>query len=253
MAVHQLNISGVSIAEHIHADVQVYADDLINLDDVIRVLEAYQEQTDVAQIAQECADELCLRLQCSSVAVHIISERDGMRIEYRVERESSAEESLNPVQRTATIAMSSSLPNAADILRSAIVAIDGIPGTSIEGISPLYHVMDPRETQTNSAVIQVATNMTVQQLESTLQAIHAAHEGALQCTVIAIENPSRVEREELAQHSTQAHSAAVLLPWIDLEPDGEYDSDPLVFLLAQAPDAPFVGMQSDHWIIGGLQ
>ena len=36
-----------------------------------------------------------------------------------------------------------------------------------------------------------------------------------------------------------------------MDPQATLQGDPLAFLLASAPDAPFVGMESDHWIIGG--
>ena len=38
---------------------------------------------------------------------------------------------------------------------------------------------------------------------------------------------------------------------VDMDPQATLQGDPLAFLLASAPDAPFVGMESDHWIIGG--
>lgn len=47
--------------------------------------------------------------------------------------------------------------------------------------------------------------------------------------------------------------AAILAPWMDMDPDATLHGDPLAFLLASAPDAPFAGLESDHWIIGGEQ
>lgn len=44
--------------------------------------------------------------------------------------------------------------------------------------------------------------------------------------------------------------AAVLAPWMDMDPNATLGGDPVSFLLATAQDAGRVGMLSDGWIFG---
>ncbi|MEE1295322.1 MAG: hypothetical protein UHD09_00360, partial [Bifidobacterium sp.] len=157
------------------------------------------------------------------------------------------------VSRAAVVSMESALPNAPELMRATIVAIDGIPGTQVEGISPLYHVMDPDGGSANSAVLALRTTMSLGQLSNMLQAMHETHEGAVKLAVVDMERPAPRDRERLGEAHRAAARAAVLSPWMDMDPNATLDGDPLAFLLASAPDAPFVGMQSDNWIIGGAR
>ena len=50
---------------------------------------------------------------------------------------------------------------------------------------------------------------------------------------------------------TARNHAAVLAPWLDMDPDARLGKDPVSFLLAMAPDAAQVGLLTDNWIIGG--
>lgn len=101
-----------------------------------------------------------------------------------------------------------------------------------------------------SAVVALQTTMSAAQLERALTALHAAHEGAVTCHVVQMSGIGDEERAALDTGDAQ-HRAAVLAPWMDMDPQATLQGDPLAFLLASAPDAPFVGMESDHWIIGG--
>ncbi|KFI79430.1 hypothetical protein [Bifidobacterium pseudolongum] len=150
----------------------------------------------------------------------------------------------------AVISLESRVPNAADVFRTMIVALDGIPGNQVEGISPLYAVNHADGTAGRSAVVALQTTMSAAQLERALTALHAAHEGAVTCHIVQMGGIGDEERAALDTGDAQ-HRAAVLAPWMDMDPQATLQGDPLAFLLASAPDAPFVGMESDHWIIGG--
>ena len=50
---------------------------------------------------------------------------------------------------------------------------------------------------------------------------------------------------------TARNHAAVLAPWLDMDPDARLGKDPVSFLLAMAPDTAQVGLLTDNWIIGG--
>ena len=101
-----------------------------------------------------------------------------------------------------------------------------------------------------SAVVALQTTMSAAQLERALTALHAAHEGAVTCHIVQMSGIGDEERAALDTGDAQ-HRAAVLAPWMDMDPQATLQGDLLAFLLASAPDAPFVGMESDHWIIGG--
>ena len=45
----------------------------------------------------------------------------------------------------------------------------------------------------------------------------------------------------------------LVAPWMDMDPNATFRGDPLAYLLANAPDTPFAGLESDRWIIGGAQ
>ncbi len=151
---------------------------------------------------------------------------------------------------TLPVRTASHAANAADVFRTMIVALDGIPGNQVEGISPLYAVTHADGSAGRSAVVALQTTMSAAQLERALTALHAAHEGAVTCHIVQMSGIGDEERAALDTGDAQ-HRAAVLAPWMDMDPQATLQGDPLAFLLASAPDAPFVGMESYHWIIGG--
>lgn len=157
---------------------------------------------------------------------------------------------VRAASRNAVISLESRVPNAADVFRTLIVALDGIPGNQVEGISPLYAVSHADGTTGRSAVIALLTTMSASQLDRALGALHTAHEGAVTCHIVEMSGLTDEERAGLDDGDAR-HRAAVLAPWLDMDPAATAQGDPLAFLLACAPDAPFVGMESDHWIIGG--
>ncbi|OZG68635.1 2-amino-4-hydroxy-6- hydroxymethyldihydropteridin e pyrophosphokinase [Bifidobacterium eulemuris] len=154
------------------------------------------------------------------------------------------------VSRRAVISLDSVSPRAEAIFRAAIVAIDGIPGNQVEGISPLYHVSGVTGPDAMAAVIQITTRMSARELISVLGAVEASHEGAVDLDLVDMEGVRSDEPDCRVPWPSAREHAGVLAPWLDMDPNAELGGDPVSFLLAMAPDSGFVGMLSDNWILG---
>ncbi|RBP97378.1 hypothetical protein CRD60_07065 [Bifidobacterium aemilianum] len=153
---------------------------------------------------------------------------------------------------SAVIAMSSVSPKAEQIFRSVIVSLDAIPGNQVDGISPLYHVSNLDGPDAMSAVLQVSSHQAAPALAATLESIEMAHEGALSLHLVDMQGG---EADTSPAHGGPCwqearHRAAVLAPWLDMDPDARLGPDPVSYLLAMAPDADRVGLLSANWIIG---
>lgn len=164
-----------------------------------------------------------------------------------------------PVFRTAIVSMDSASTDAERLFRSAIVAIDGIAGTQIDGISPLYHVSNFEGPDGMAAVVQLTTNLGARELIGVLGGIetsasageHADGSRALDLDLVDMAGVTEDEPDCRVPWPTARRHAAVLAPWLDMDPNARLGGDPVSFLLAMAPDADRVGLLSDHWIIGG--
>lgn len=138
--------------------------------------------------------------------------------------------------RRLIVGLESARPDAERLFRQTIVTLDGIPGTEVQGISPLYHVSHVDSADAMSAVVQVETRIgDAAVLADVLQQTAAPN---VTFTVI---DPAAGDRK-----ATPA--AAVLVPWLDMDPEATYGSDPVSYLLAMNPEASQVGMLSDNWI-----
>ncbi|WP_288272741.1 hypothetical protein [uncultured Bifidobacterium sp.] len=157
-----------------------------------------------------------------------------------------------PQPHAAVVSMESASPHAARIFRDVIVALDAAPNTQIDGISPLYHAMTADGNDTRTAVVALDTTMDVAALTAFLNAASRAHDGDVALHIIDIDGVDERERARIDDGGA-GNRAAILAPWMEMEPDATFHGDPLAFLLASAPDAPFAGLESDHWIIGGKQ
>ncbi|RSX54887.1 2-amino-4-hydroxy-6- hydroxymethyldihydropteridin e pyrophosphokinase [Bifidobacterium dolichotidis] len=144
-------------------------------------------------------------------------------------------------QRVAIVLMESASENAATLFRKSIVSIDAVPTNTVEGISPLYHVTNYDSLDTSTAVLQLRTKLSPQSLQRVLSDLAIAHEGqvALQC----------VAYDGVGTDKHQLDRAAVLAPWMDMDPNGEVDGDPLPFKLAMAQDSMRVAMVSNTWLL----
>ena len=67
---------------------------------------------------------------------------------------------VQPAIHTAVISMDSRSNEAETLFRTAIVALEGIPGDQVEGISPLYHVSHLHGSDAMSAVMQMSAGWT---------------------------------------------------------------------------------------------
>ncbi|MBW3080502.1 2-amino-4-hydroxy-6-hydroxymethyldihydropteridine diphosphokinase [Bifidobacterium saguinibicoloris] len=161
--------------------------------------------------------------------------------------------------RRAVISMDSTRTDAERLFREAIVAIDGIPGNQVEGISPLYHVSNLDGPDAMAAVIQVETKLGARELIGALDAIEHGRAGAepgdgaraLDLDLIDMDGVTCDEPDCRVPWPTAREHASVLAPWMDMDPEARLGGDPVSFLLAMAPDAGRVGLLSDNWIIQG--
>lgn len=158
----------------------------------------------------------------------------------------------SPVRsRRAVISMDSHSTDAERQFRKAIVSIDGIPGNQVEGISPLYHVSQLDGKPDNmAAVMQISTRMGAPELIAVLGSIEASVGGGLDLDLVDMEGVVCDEPNCKVPWPTAGSRAAVLAPWLDMDPDARLGKDPVSFLLAMAPDASRVGLLTDNWIIG---
>lgn len=164
----------------------------------------------------------------------------------------SASVQSGPASRRAVISLDSPSTKAEQQFRMAIVALDGIPGNQVEGISPLYHVsqLDGLPDKM-AAVMQISTRMGARDLIETLGNVEASISGDLDLDLIDMEGVACDEPDCKVPWPTARNHAAVLAPWLDMDPDARLGKDPVSFLLAMAPDTAQVGLLTDNWIIGG--
>lgn len=164
----------------------------------------------------------------------------------------SASVQSGPASRRAVISLDSPATDAEQQFRMAIVTLDGIPGNQVEGISPLYHVsqLDGLPDKM-AAVMQISTRMGARDLIETLGNVEASISGDLDLDLIDMEGVTCDEPDCKVPWPTARDYAAVLAPWLDMDPDARLGKDPVSFLLAMAPDTAQVGLLTDNWIIGG--
>lgn len=154
------------------------------------------------------------------------------------------------IPRKAVISMDSTSTDAERLFREAIVAVDGLPGNQVDGISPLYHVSSFDGPDAMSAVIQIETKLGARALIAALGAIERTHDGAIDLGLVDMEHVTSDDPDCRVPWPSAKTRAAVLAPWMDMDPDAKLGGDPVSFLLAMAPDAGMVGQLSDDWIIG---
>ncbi|NEG55825.1 2-amino-4-hydroxy-6-hydroxymethyldihydropteridine diphosphokinase [Bifidobacterium platyrrhinorum] len=150
----------------------------------------------------------------------------------------------------AVISMDSTSTDAEHLFREAIVAIDGLPGNQVDGISPLYHVSSFDGPDAMSAVIQIETRLGARALIAALGAIERTHDGGIDLDLVDMEHVTSDEPDCRVPWPSARTHASVLAPWMDMDPNATLGGDPVSFLLAMAPDAGMVGQLSDNWIIG---
>lgn len=167
----------------------------------------------------------------------------------------------------AVISLGSNLGDKEQTLRSAVVALDAIPGNQVTGISPLYGTrpwgMPGGTPDFANAIVLLQTVHTPDSLLSSLQLIESAHGRShevhwgsrpLDLDIIDYDGQVRQDPHLTLPHPRAWQRAFVLAPWADIAPEavlpGEHGG-PIIDLLRRAPDRDAVTRVSDVWILGG--
>lgn len=172
-----------------------------------------------------------------------------------------------PRVHRAIISMGGNLGNVRRAMREAIVAMDGITGNQVMGISPLYRTtpwgMDDHAPDFYNAIVELDTLLDAPGLLKALQLIeaahgrsHAVHWGSrpLDLDIIDFDHQVSDDPSLTLPHPRAWQRAFVLAPLADLEPDavlpGEHGGK-VADLLAACPDKDTVRRVSDEWIVNG--
>mgnify|MGYP002518673818 CR=1 FL=1 len=166
----------------------------------------------------------------------------------------------------AIVAMGGNIGDVAQTLRAAVVAIDGIPGNQITGISPLYRTpawgMEPGTPDFLNAVVEVSTTLDAESLLGALQTIEAAHGRSrevhwgsrpLDLDIIDFDGERSEDPHLTLPHPRAWQRAFVLAPWHDLDPEarlGGPHGGAVAELLPSTPDYQAVERISEGWILG---
>ncbi|PWG60632.1 dihydroneopterin aldolase [Bifidobacterium catulorum] len=175
--------------------------------------------------------------------------------------------SAMPATHTAIVAMGGNIGDVEQTLRAAVVAIDGVPGNQVNGISPLYRTaawgMEPGTPDFLNAVVELTTTLDADTLLNALQTIETAHGRSrkvhwgsrpLDLDIIDFDGETRDDPRLTLPHPRAWQRAFVLAPWADLEPAARLvgpHGGPVAELLARTPDHDAVERVSDSWILGG--
>ena len=101
-----------------------------------------------------------------------------------------------------------------------------------------------------SAVIQIVTKLGAADLIDALGTIETAHGKAVDLDLVDMDGVRCDDPDCRVPWPSARRRAAVLAPWLDMDPNATLGGDPVAFLLAQAEDAGRVGLLSDAWILG---
>ena len=160
---------------------------------------------------------------------------------------------VQPAIHTAVISMDSRSNEAETLFRTAIVALEGIPGDQVEGISPLYHVSHLHGSDAMSAVMQMTCRMDAKALIATLGSVEESLNGDVDLDLVDMPGTVCDEPDCRVPWPSARTHASVLAPWMDMDPQARLGGDPVSYLLAMAPDADRVGLLSDTWIVGSTE
>ena len=141
----------------------------------------------------------------------------------------------------------------------ALAALDGIPGSQLVGISPLYAYRDDRGDNRLSAVVILQTPLDLEELRSALDMVAAPirQMGGLDADVVEVETlngslPPAQDRPPLLPPDAPSR---ILIPWAYLEPEhclSGAGGSCLASLANHAPDRNRISLVSEDWILDGL-
>lgn len=171
-----------------------------------------------------------------------------------------------PRTRHAVIAMGGNIGDVVQAMRAAVIALDGMPGNQVTGISPLYRTlpwgMKPGTPDFLNAVVTLTTTIEPAALLDQLHVIEAAHGRSrevhwasrpLDLDIIDIDGIVSEDPDLTLPHPRAWQRAFVLAPLADLDPGftlaGPHGG-PVARLLEDAPDRRAVTRVSDTWILG---
>lgn len=175
-----LNIVGVdddalaTLQGRLHVDVIVHADDP-HIETLLAShrLHVRLERADACGARDDdgCDDAGCNSIECADPACAVPDSpqrRSGQPLDDDADRPVAPVSASETIVRTVVIAMESTSLDAEALFRSAIVALDSMPGNQVEGISPLYHVGNLDGPDGMSAVMQMTTHMGIRHLAESL-------------------------------------------------------------------------------------
>lgn len=167
----------------------------------------------------------------------------------------------------AVVALGGNLGNVESTLRAAVREIDGLAGTQVTGISPLYRTaawgMADGAPDFLNAVVELETTMGAHDLLAALQDIERAHgrnreqhwdSRPLDLDIIDFDGVRNADPDLALPHPRAWQRAFVLAPWVALNPSARLAGahEGLVRdLLASAPDRDAVRLASEDWMLGG--
>ncbi|MBT1171381.1 2-amino-4-hydroxy-6-hydroxymethyldihydropteridine diphosphokinase [Bifidobacterium sp. SO4] len=171
------------------------------------------------------------------------------------------------VMHHAVVALGGNIGEVESTLRAAVREIDGLPGTQVTGISPLFRTaawgMADGAPDFFNAVIELETTMGSHELLAALQQIEADHgrtrehhwdSRPLDLDIIDFDGITSADEDLALPHPRAWQRAFVLGPWNALNPNARLAGahGGLVHdLLAAAPDRDAVELAAEDWMLGG--
>ncbi|PLS24382.1 2-amino-4-hydroxy-6-hydroxymethyldihydropteridine diphosphokinase [Bifidobacterium imperatoris] len=172
-----------------------------------------------------------------------------------------------PAVHHAVVAMGGNIGDVESTLRAAVREMDGLPGTQVGGISPLYRTaawgMADDTPDFLNAVVELETTMSSHELLDALQNIERVHgrnrenhwdSRPLDLDIIDFDGITSADPDLSLPHPRAWQRAFVLVPWLALNPTarltgahGGLVSD----LLAAAADRDAVQLDSEDWMLAG--
>ncbi|TPF92048.1 2-amino-4-hydroxy-6-hydroxymethyldihydropteridine diphosphokinase [Bifidobacterium sp. UTBIF-78] len=167
----------------------------------------------------------------------------------------------------AVVALGGNIGEVDATLRAAVREIDGLPGTQVTGISPLFRTaawgMADGAPDFLNAVVELETTMGPHALLAALQGIEADHgrtrehhwdSRPLDLDIIDFDGITSADEDLALPHPRAWQRAFVLAPWHALDPNARLAGahGGLVHdLLAAAPDRDAVKLVADDWMLAG--
>ncbi|MBT1163284.1 2-amino-4-hydroxy-6-hydroxymethyldihydropteridine diphosphokinase [Bifidobacterium felsineum] len=179
----------------------------------------------------------------------------------------AARSTEQPAVHHAVVALGGNIGDVESTLRASVREMDGLSGTQVVGISPLYRTaawgMADDTPDFLNAVVELETTLDSHELLAALQGIERAHgrnrenhwdSRPLDLDIIDFDGITSADPDLSLPHPRAWQRAFVLAPWVALNPTarlagahGGLASD----LLAVAADRDAVQLDSEDWMLAG--